>query len=327
MRIALIVSALTLALFLRPAEPQSPTGTDESGRITVPVIVKTARGELASGLEAGDFHLYEDGREQRIQAISVAPRPLCAAILIDGGLNLATAQRIRATFPSLAQAFGEEDVVGVFSFQTALRAVADFTSDQEKIYRSLKSMDVGGNYGLSGGPLGASGPVINGQPVLGGGPAPAGQAAPSRTRKNIDDSVFAAVQALEGRPPDRRKIIFLITDGANSGHNDVSTSSLLNALRRSGVQVYSIGVDNARLLRGSALLSRLASASGGESFTALKQNSIEALYSRITEEARYQYVLSYAPPKPEGAAPAFHSIAVRLSKPGLIPIARDGCIR
>lgn len=327
MRAGLIVAALILLSSAQPGPAQRSTKTDEGGRILVPVTVKDAKGELAGNLEMEDFRLLENGVEQKITGFSAGAQPLAAAVLIDTALNLATAQRLRATLSSLAQAFGESDEVGVFSFDTVFRTVADFTSDQDKLYRALKTMDIGGDYGLAGGPLGASGPVINGQPVLGGGPARAGEGpSQARTRKDIDDAVFSALQVLAGRNPDRRKIILLITDGSNSSHSEVSTGKLVAALRKSDVEVYPIGLDNARLPRGASLLTRLAAASGGELFKAVKKNSIEPLYARITEQARYQYVLSYTPQRAADAASTFCPIKVRVTKPGMVVIARDGYI-
>ena len=320
-----IVAIFALLATAQTSPAQRPSQTDEGGRVLVSATVKDTRGALVNNLEAGDFRLFEGGVEQKITSFSAGARPLSAAIVIDKGLNLATAQRLRSTFSSLAEAFSPEDEAGVFSFDTIFRTVADFTSDQDKLYRTLKIMDMGGDYGMAGGPLGASGPVINGQAVLGGGPAGAGQGpSPGRTRKDIDDAVLSALEVLAGRGSDRRRIILLVTDGSNSSHNEISTVKLMAALRKSDVEVYSIGLDNARLPRGSGLLTRLAAVSGGELFKAVKQNSIEPLYSRITEQARYQYVLGYTSEKTGDAG--FRAIEVRVTKPGVTVIAREGYI-
>jgi hypothetical protein len=61
-------------------------------------------------------------------------------------------------------------------------------------------------------------------------------------------------------------------------------------------------------------------------FTALRKTAIEPLYARIAEQARYHYVLTYVPRRPPTVAPVFRAIEVRVKRPGLNVIARDGYI-
>lgn len=334
-----LASSLILATLARgPLPAQTPAGNPavsaqreavfraRTEQVVVPVTVKDSGGRFVEGLEAKDFRVLEDGVEQKLAGFSSDPAPLAVALLIDAGLSRPTAARLRATFSTLSEAFGEFDEVGVFAFDTGFRAVAGFTADHDAIYQALKQMELGAEYSQAGEPLSTTAPRINGWPV--GGPAPtrAPPAAGPHVYKNIDDAVDAAARALIGRDPSRRKVILIISDGLNSTRNQVSAADLLARLRKSGLVVYSIGLDDAKLSRGWSALARYGPATGGELYTALKKTAIEPLYARISEQARYQYVLAYVSLKPPTVAPVFRTIEVRVKRPGVTVIARDGYI-
>ena len=318
-----ILAILGATLVGLPAPQQRPpvfrAGTEH---VVVPVTVKDARGRLVGGLRPDEFRLLEDGTEQEITGVSSDPAALSVAALIDAGLSRPTAQRLRSTFPSLLEAFSEFDEAAIFSFDTTVRAEAGFTAEKEKHRNALAQMDFGADTTRAGEPLTPAAPVLNRWPV-GGGAA----SAPARQNfKNIDDAVLSAVRLLGARDPGRRKIVLLISDGLNSPRNKIATADLLAGLRKSGVVVYSIGLDDAKLSKGSSVLARYGPASGGEMFTAIKQAAIGPLYARITEQARYQYILTYAPRKPPIVAPVFRSIEVRVKRPAMTVIARNGYI-
>jgi VWFA-related protein len=293
-------------------------------QVVVPVTVKDAQGNLVSGLEAQDFRLLEDGVEQKVAGFTSDPASLCAAVLIDAALSRPTAQRLRATFPSLVEAFSEFDEVGVFSFDSGFRPVVGFTGDKERLLVGLRQMEMGAEYSQAGEPMGAAVPRINRVPV--GGGAPTGGAVRSQPQKNIDDAVEATLRLLAPRDPVRRKMILLISDGLNSARHRVPAESLLAMVRKSGVIIHAIGLDDAKLSRHAGSLARFGPPSGGELFTVLRKSAIEPLYARITEQARYHYVLTYVPRRPPTVAPVFRTIEVRVRRPGLNVIARDGYI-
>jgi len=293
-------------------------------QLMVPVTVKDAGGRLIAGLEGGDFRLLEDGVEQKITGFSADPAPLSVAVLLDAALSRPTARRVKETFPSLAEAFSEFDEVALFSFAAGFGAVTGFTSEKDKIRAGLNQVELGVEYSRAGEPISSPVPRINRWPV-GGAPAGAAAGGPAgQPSKNIDDAVQAAARQLAVREPWRRKVILLVTDGLNSSRNRISTAELLTELRRWGVAVYSIGLDDAKLSRGSSVLARYGPAGGGEMFTAIKKTAIESLYARITEQARNSYFLTYTPRKPATVAPVFRSIEVRVKRPAVNVIARDG---
>ncbi|HWQ03380.1 MAG TPA: VWA domain-containing protein, partial [Candidatus Nitrosotenuis sp.] len=68
---------------------------------------------------------------------------------------------------------------------------------------------------------------------------------------------------------------------------------------------------------------RYAKATGGDVFYAKTRQALETLFSRVTEQARNQYTLAYAPRDTDRTLD-YHSIEVRVRRPALTIIARDG---
>ena len=101
----------------------------------------------------------------------------------------------------------------------------------------------------------------------------------------------------QDRQKNRRKIIFLISDGSNSRQNKHTFNETARELLRQDVSVYSIStshsvpvpVGKSIVERGLAELQKYATDTGGDTFYAAKQPNLERLYSDVTEEARNQY--------------------------------------
>jgi VWFA-related protein len=141
--------------------------------------------------------------------------------------------------------------------------------------------------------------------------------------KDLDDAVFAAGEMLKGRGRDRRKIIFLISDGNNSRSNSHTLDQTLQLLLNSDVSVYSISVGHAFLQKESTRLEKYAQTTGGDTFYAGKDRGLENLYAKVTEQARNQYTLTFGPQE-VSKDKDFHSIEVRVRRPALDVTARQG---
>ena len=58
-------------------------------------------------------------------------------------------------------------------------------------------------------------------------------------------------------------------------------------------------------------------------FTVPSREDLEGLYARVSEQARNQYTIAYSGAKTDRSQP-YHSIEVRVKRPGLSLLARDG---
>lgn len=290
--------------------------------VIVPVTVKDPRGQLVAGLQRQDFRILDDNVEQQIVFFSADAFPLSTVILIDNNLAQKQAQQVQKSLEAIAGGFGPSDEAAVVIYDQFPETVSDFTFNNDTTFASLKRLELGSHFpGGFGGPL-EQGPIINGQPQPTGGPPPAAAPINAET-KDLDDALWAAGQMLKGRGRDRRKIVFLITDGNNSRHNAHPFNETLQLLLSSDVSVYSISVGHAFLQKQTPRLEHYAKSTGGDVFFASKQRDLERLYSAVTEEARNQYTLTFSPEDIDRRK-EYHSIEVLVKRSDVNVSAREG---
>jgi Ca-activated chloride channel homolog len=335
--------ALTLCLFL-PAEAfpqeqsqtpaqapaQAPTQTQTPARIrarselvVVPVTVKDGDGRLVSNLERSDFRMFEDGVEQDISLFSADPFPLSAVVLLDNNLPSKQLDQVQASLISISGAFGPNDEVALMTFDQFPEVVMPLTANNDQLFTQLKRTKLGSTFSLpSSPPFTTSVPLVNGRPVTGAGVNVVNSSTGIRG-KNIDDAIHEAALLLKSRGRDRRKLIFLVSDGNNAKDNKWSYKANLEVLLSSDISVYSIVIGTNYLKIERNMLPKYADATGGDSYYATKEKSMDRLYSDLTEQARNQYTLAYAPHR-AGKSHDYHSVEVRVRRPGLKVYARQG---
>ena len=297
--------------------------------VVVPVTVKDSAGELVTDLQQNDFRVFEDGIEQPIAQFSAEAFPLSAAILIDDDLKQSTAEKVQKTLETLAGAFAPNDEVSLWRFDEVPEQISDdFITDNDRLLTALKRVDLStsfpgiGSFAMTGGPR-----VNTAQPP---GPAtiPA-EANGHPNTKQIDDAIFAAADQLQSRPRERRKIIFLISDGQNAKNNTHKYAETLKLLLSQDISVYVVGVGEANLNRGitflgNNVLAKYAHATGGDIFYGgVSRENLEELYARVSEQARNQYTIAYSGAHTERSKD-YHTIEVRVKRPGLSLLTRDG---
>jgi VWFA-related protein len=321
---------LALGLAIGIAAPVAALQQDDSRArirttvelVVVPVTVKDQLGKPVADVGQDEFRVFEDGVEQQVSLFSVEPFPLSAVVLLDNGLKLKTAQQVQSSLRAIAGGFSDVDEVAVCRFDTLLEQVADFTTDNDKLLTQLKRLELGSTFpGQGSGPMTAA-PRVNTAPSP-GAPSRGQMTLWNREKKNIDDAIYAAGQLLRGRGRERRKIIYLISDGQNARHNSASFGDTIKLLLSADISIYAIGVGDALLNRGTGVLSKYAHATGGDIFYAAKRADLENLYSLVTEQARHQYTLAYVPRNTDRTL-EYHTIEVRVRRPNLTLLARDG---
>jgi VWFA-related protein len=219
--------------------------------------------------------------------------------------------------------------------------VQDFTAINVALGNSIKRLkerkaSEGGGVPVTSGPMAQNNPTINGHPIDPGSPitnrvGAADARPPSRV---LNDAILEAALDLSRRPRDRRKILFVISDGRESG-SSASYAEVLKVLLTRQISVYGIGVGSAAVpiysqlekihIPGTSygnLLPKYASATGGFVYNELSQDAIEQTYARVTEEARNQYTIVYNTRATPSSS--HRTIEVRVDRPGLKVYAREG---
>src|SRR5258706_281912 len=116
----------------------------------------------------------------------------------------------------------------------------------------------------------ANAPSINGHSAIGDSPniTSATMNIRGQSTKALDDAVFGAAQLLRDRSRNRRKLILLISDGANGGKksNKMTYDSVVKTLLHDTIEVYSVAVASAFLERKLSRLGDYSHHSGGGGF-------------------------------------------------------------
>jgi VWFA-related protein len=301
--------------------------------VAVPVTVKDDSGRLVSGLLPKDFQLLEGGAKQDLKYFTSDPFALSAAVVFDQGLPDVAVQKINQTFSALEGAFSPYDEVAIYTYSSAVRKLKDFGAFGKgtSLAFSLLKSETGRNSGpqVYSGPL-ASGPTVNGLPV-GGGPNLI-QRAPQESH-TLNDALLRAAVDLGKRPRDRRKVIFIISDGRESG-SQAAYVDVLRVLLTNEITVYAVAVDDAAIpvirklkeikipKKGYGnILPKYTSATGGESFPEFSQSAIEEAYNRAMGDARNQYTLGYYSHAQPGV---YRQLEVKVARAGLKVHAKDG---
>ncbi|MGH9745707.1 MAG: VWA domain-containing protein [Candidatus Acidiferrales bacterium] len=292
--------------------------------VVVPVTVKTRDGQLIGDLRRDEFRLLQDGIEQKIIRFSSDPFPLSAVVVIDNDLSQKQAVQVQKSLIAVAAGFGPSDEVALVTYSQFPKTVSEFSFNNDQLFTTLKRLDLNSHFpgaGFDGGPL-TAGPTANGHSLENGAPTPLGAKLAPET-KCLDDAVFAAGEMLKGRGRDRRKTIFLISDGNNSRRNEHTFNQTIQLLLTADVSVYSISVGHALLQHETARLEKYAANTGGDSFFAGNAADLERLYARVTEQARNQYILAFTPEETDRTKD-YHSIEVRVRRADLDVSAREG---
>ena len=312
--------------------------------VVVPVSVRDG-GRLVNGLSKEDFSVFEDNVQQTISNFSADPQPLSAAILLDTGMGGIALRRLVTVFIAITDGFSEFDEMAAFRYDHLVFQLSDFTNDHEKIEKSfdvvrtiaakqpayvaagdpsptapkilqtiLGLINFGGNGGLIDKPSpGMAGPVRR----------PTTETVPTVRSNRVDpsralfDGIYDAAKALETRAAGRRRIIFIVSDGRVTANKNTHTfAEITDLLLRLNIELYSVNTDTDPIDRKLGVLGSLARASGGDEYRGLNTASMESAFSRITEQARNQYVLGYQSTNElKGGIPTVRTIEVRGRNP------------
>jgi VWFA-related protein len=307
--------------------------------VQVPVTVKTKDGRVVDGLLPSDFSVYENNVKQKLTFFTADPFALSVAILLDLGMSDEAVQEMNRTFPALIGAFAPYDNIAIYTYSSTVTQVSDFMQPTQKLallFSQMKS-DRGRPNGVAvlSGPLAPNGPIVNNIPM--GSPTQPVYT-PAKESHVLNDAILRAALDLRKQDRSRRKIIFIISDGRESG-SQASYKDVLRLLLSNEIQVRAVAMSSAALPvydklerfhlpkegYDNILPKYTAATGGGAPFAKLTRNAIERVYAEAMSEARNQYTLGYVPTKPKTlTASAKREIEVRVDHPGLKVEAKDG---
>jgi VWFA-related protein len=252
-------------------------------------------------------------------------------------------ERVNTALGALQGAFAPYDEMAVFTYSNGPRMVTDLTAAQSaRLTQAVERSKSSGREALMAGSL--SGPlaqttVINNQQFDPNTAANRGhttmQMNPPRDVHTLNDAILEAAKSLARVPRDRRRVIYVISDGREYG-SQAKTKDVIKYLQQNKVAVWGTLVgdsslpvlgflDNIHLplMMRDNVLPAYSKATGGNFDAEFRSGGIQKSFQRIAEEARAQYTLGYYTHESflDGK---YRKVEVRVLRPNLTVIAKQG---
>jgi len=251
-------------------------------------VLCTVRGKnnaLIGGLEKGDFHLLEDGKEQEIKYFTrETDLPLTIGLLVDvsGSQERLIDTERRAASAFFRAVLRPKDLAFLISFGKDSELLQDSTSSPKLLEDGLKELRLNV-------PVGGLHP----------GPVPTQQ---NQAGTVLWDAVYLAANE-RLRSEAGRKVIVVITDGVDTGSRKTRDQAIREAQLADTV-VYSIDYSDPGAYGGGfvfgggggeAELKKMSDETGGRVLKVDRKNSLDDIFKQIQEEMRSQYAIAYSP--------------------------------
>jgi len=297
--------------------------------VTVPVSVMDRYGKAIPNMRRQDFHIFDQGVEQKIAYFGTVDTPFTVALVIDtSGSTHFKLEEIQDAAISFVNQLQPQDRVMVISFDDRIRVLAEPTSDRGQLTHAIRRTGTGGG---------------------------------TRLYDTVDMVIRKKMSGISGR-----KAIVLFTDGVDTTSRSASFSSTLREAQESDAGIYTVSYDTSHDIpagagglpypggRGGLILGipgwpgakgglpgaigspeeyriairylqSLSDVSGGRYFRGDTLSDVASAFGEVADELRRQYTLGYYP-HPTGQAGQLRQIKVRVNQPDLVVRARDSYI-
>jgi VWFA-related protein len=281
--------------------------------VVVPVTVRDSKGKSVPGLTYRDFRVYENKERQRITYFSTDAVPLSVAFVIDQSVSAGTMQKVNQSLSAVTGAFTPYDEVAVYTYNNGPKKITDFTGAQgNRLPAALEAAKRPGRepgVPVLSGPM-ATGPTLNGKsvdPNLDRGAAGGidGFLTPPKDVHTLNDAILFAAKDLSQRARGRRRIIYVVGDGKESG-SKATIKEVIHFLLTNNISVYATLVGDSAtwgygyldriklpLLPSNNVLPKYTVATGGSLDAEFQTNGMELSFSKIANEVRTQYTIEY----------------------------------
>ncbi|WP_213803885.1 VWA domain-containing protein [Granulicella sp. dw_53] len=314
--------------------------------VQVPFTVKDSKNQPVPGITWREIRIYENGYRQQMRLFTVDPFPLSVAIVIDQSVPFQTMTKINNAIGALQGAFTPYDMVAVFTYNNGPKQQTEFTAAQSA--RLAAAIERSKSPGREGAMVYTSGPLSQNINLNGGtqnnvmplvnsshGSSQSNQLNVPKEVHTLNDAILAAAVATSKAGPDRRRIVYVISDGKEYG-STAKYKDVVKFCQTNKVAVYATLVGESSL-GGVGFLDRIhlpfmmrdnilplyTEATGGQIDPEFRQKGIEQSFARITEEVRTQYTVGYYSHEPfiDGK---YRNLEVRVLRPNLRVISKKG---
>lgn len=314
----------------------------ETNLVTMPVSVLDRDGRFISGLQQGDFRIFENGVEQKIDYFQSVETPFTVIMLID--VSPSTQFRMEEIQNAAITFLGQlrpSDRVMVISFDERVHVLSPATNDRNMLRRAIRQTEFGDGTSLY---------------------------------DAVDFAINNQIRQIQGR-----KAVVLFSDGVDTTSGRSSFESTLRDTEELDALFYTIRYDTSRdqnsgwggngrggggrrsgggtmadilgaiifggsigggsggwgrgpsggtpaeYQKGKQYLEGLAQNSGGREFEAQSMYNVDAAFQGIAEELRRQYSVGYYPDK-VGQVGDRKQIKIRVMRPNVVVRAKNSYI-
>ncbi len=307
----------------------------ETNLVTMPVSVLDRDGRFISGLKKGDFKIFEDGVEQKVDYFQSVEQPFTVVILIDVSPSTQfKIEEIQEAAITFVDQLRPADRVMVVSFDERVHVLTQPTNDRYRLKSAIREAEFGDGTSLY---------------------------------EAVDYVINNQLRQIQGR-----KAVVLFTDGVDTTSKHANYQSTVREAEEVDGLFYTIRYDTSRDMNGGGgaggypgrrqggrvtmadilaqvmmggnvnvgrgggassseyekgrqYLEALAQASGGRKFEAQSIYNVDSAFSGIAEELRRQYSLGYYPEK-VGTLGDRKQIKIRVMRPEVVVRAKNSYI-
>lgn len=204
-----------LAPGAHPEAPPQPAPSNQQhpirarvNEVTAPVVVRDPRtGDMILDLNQNDFHMFDNGVEQKINHFDLGGEPLSIVLVVQ------TSSQIEGTLPSIRQAgivftqtvMGKTAEAAVLGYDDRVNVLQPFTMEQDDVQKTLNHLQV--NY----------------------------------SGMHLYDAMARGIQMLDDRPAERRRILMVIGEPRDAGSEN-KLGGVLRSAELANVTIYSVGI-------------------------------------------------------------------------------------
>ena len=235
--------------------------------VSILASVTDAKGEPVIGLDQSAFQLSEQGVAQKIVRFEPQTnRPLDLALMIDASGSAAIELKIEreAAAHFIEEVVRPDDRLSVFSFAADVVQLSNFSADLKQLDSAVRRVDTSPDMGTS-----------------------------------LYDAVVLGSQSVRRQGAERRRALVIITDAGET----TSVSKFEDARRAaiaSNILLYTVVVrpmksDAGWNTAGEHAISTITDSVGGAMYYPTNLSELGAIFDRINQELRTQYLLGYYP--------------------------------
>jgi Ca-activated chloride channel family protein len=218
-----------------------------------------------TGLTADNFHIYEDGREQKIKIFQAEDTPATLGLVIDNSGSMANKRRdvINAAL-AFINASQRDDEMFIVDFNRrawlALPASMPFTNNISELRATL-----------------------------------------AETRTEGTTALYDALELSLNHLKDgthQRKALVLLSDGGDNA-SVLKLEEVLRMAQQSSATIYCIGIyDPFAKDKNPGVLKKIAKVTGGESYFPTHSSDLQEIWRRVAGSIRAQYTIAYVSSNP-----------------------------